>query len=155
MENSPKKTPSAYASDLCNSMGTLTFIFLLLYFLIMRAMHLHEVMILSALNIVVLFIGILLTYRMYRQRTHQGIDFSTGIRMGLHVTLLAIIPFSLFICLYLHVDTNFMEFMKTHNPLGDAIDPNIAALLVLGQGAVVGFLLAFLLMQFYKKPWHA
>ena len=139
------------ATDLCNSMGILTFLFLLFYFLVMRAMHLHEALILSAFNIIVLLIGIWLTLNIYSKRIHEKIDFNLGFKMGLHVTMLAVIPFALFICFYLYVDNAFMDFIKIHTMYGQYFDPNIAALLVCLQGMTSGFVLTLILMQFYRK----
>src|SRR5438552_3792241 len=109
-----KKRTAIWKSDisgLCNITSALVFLYLMLYFIIMRAIGFYEMIALRNFNILFLCGGILLALLSYRKK-NKGIKYPTGIRIGLRITITSVIPFAAFIYYYLLTDDNFMNFLK-------------------------------------------
>src|ERR1700758_44568 len=106
------KARKHYISVLCNSTGLITSVTLIGYFLIMVFLHLYEIISLSYFNVVILLAGILIAFSKYNQKkSGNGIYYLKGLKMGFHITILAVIPFAVFMGIYLTVDTDFMDFI--------------------------------------------
>ena len=70
--------------------------------------------------------------------------------MGIHVTLLGALLFSLFMGIYLVVDTSFMEYITEHGEFGKFLTPARAAGGVFIEGFASGAIITFILMQLFK-----
>jgi len=145
-------------SDLCNTMGMFVFLCLMLYFITMRAIGLYELFALRDFNIVFLVTGILFALSSYSKMSKDGADYLTGLKIGIRITLTAILPFALFIYFYLTTDTTFMNLLKTTlnmgeftSILGEIISPAIAAVIIFLEGLLSGVIITFVAMQYYKK----
>lgn len=148
----------AYPS-ICNVAGTLIFICLAIYFLILRTVGLHEVYALRDLNIIFLGTGIFLALRSYKKKT-GSLPHSLAVKIGLRVTITAILLFSLFIYYYLTTDQLFTNMLRNKlasseltGVLGEFMTPGVATLIVCIEGFVSGSILTFLFARYYaNKP---
>lgn len=145
-------------SGLCNIAGALTFLFLMLYFIIMRSVGLHELFALRDFNFMFLLAGILLALSRYRKTRKSKIEYRTGLKIGMRITLTAVIPFALFIYFYINTDDSFMHVLRIKlyageftAVLGEIISPAIAAGIICAEGLLSGALTTFIAMQYFKK----
>ena len=141
-----------HLSHLCTASGLIVSAVLMSFFLLMKAFGFHELLFLRFFNFVFLAAGILIAYSLYRKRNgYHKIHYFKGLKMGLHITLLAIIPFTLFIGIYLLADHSFMDFIKHHAMFGSYLTPGLAAGSVFIEGFVSGAIFSYCAMQFFKK----
>jgi len=140
-----------YVMALCNRCGLLAFALLTGFFLIMKAFGLHEILAFRYFNVIFLAGCILMAFLLYRKKhDYKGIRYLTGIRMGIHVTLLGAILFSIFMGVYLAIDTGFMEYVQEHGQFGEFLTPVRAAGGVFIEGFASGAIITFSLMQLFK-----
>jgi fumarate reductase subunit D len=145
------KPERSYSSGLANITGILVSGALIAYFLIMRAFNLHEVLGLRYLNFVILLTGILIAFTTYKKKNKaEGIDYLTGLKMGFQITSVAIIPFAIFIGIYLSIDHHFMEYLKVHAFYGGFLTPGLSAIGILMEGHASGAIMTFMAMQYFK-----
>jgi hypothetical protein len=138
-------------AELCTGMGLLGCVGLIGYFLIMRAFGLHEVLILRGFNLLILLACIIFTLRIHT-KSHGKVDYFKGIRMGLHVTLVAVIPFVLFIFFYLRYDDGFWEIVQRKIGMGEYhITPSMVAWVLGVEGIASGAIMSFVAVQYFKK----
>ncbi|MGZ3862208.1 MAG: hypothetical protein ACXVPN_11840 [Bacteroidia bacterium] len=147
-----------YIAMLCNVMGSLTFLFLMTYFLLMAAIGLRELYSLRDLNFLILTGGILLGLFMYKRKHHDKIDFLTGMKIGIRITLTAVFPFSLLIYSYLATDMTFINYFKARLNTGeliavsgDFITPLTLACIICIEGVISGCIITMLAMQYLKR----
>ncbi|HWY38444.1 MAG TPA: hypothetical protein VNY73_07780 [Bacteroidia bacterium] len=147
-----KKTDEFRLSALCNKVGLSVSFLLFSYFILMRALGLHEVLALRTLNVFFLLGGIVYALRTFSKATSaEHIDYFTGIKIGAHVTFVAVIPFTLFICLYLGNDAAFMQLVKSKIGMGEFLSPIIVSGALFIEGISSGLIMTFIAMQYFKK----
>jgi len=141
----------SYESSLCNWAGLIVSMSLIVFFLFMKTCGLYEILSFRYLNFVFLLFGILATFKDYRKVSQEGIDYLTGIKMGMRVTLTAVIPFALFMWIYLTIDTNFMGYIKQYSAFGSYLSPIVSAGAIGIEGIVSGAITTFIAMQYFKR----
>ena len=71
--------------------------------------------------------------------------------MGIWVTFMAVIPFALFIAIFLSYDDHLMMIIKQSTSIGEYLNP----LTIFGstciEGISSGIIITFILMQYFKK----
>ena len=158
--NLDKKIPKEFESEktelsissLCNGAGLLTCAGLIGYFFLMTAFKLQEVLALRVFNFFILLIGIAWALHFYRKANEENfIDYFTGLKIGLRITLTAAISFSIFMALYLVYDNHLMYVIKESTGIGDYLNPLTIAGAVCIEGISSGFIITFIVMQYFKK----
>lgn len=155
-KNKEEKNTRNYITMLCNVIGILTFLFLMIYFLLMAAIGLRELYALRDLNFIILAGGILLGLFLYKRKYDQ-MDYLTGIKIGLRITLTAVLPFSVLIYSYLATDTSFINYFKARlstgellSISGDFITPLTLALVICLEGTISGCIISAVTMEYLK-----
>jgi hypothetical protein len=139
-------------ASLCNSAGLLTCACLIGYFFLMNAFNLQEVLALRAFNFFILLGGILWAFRFYRRATEEDkIDYFTGLKIGVRVTLTSVVTFAIFMALYLVYDGRLMYIIKENTGIGDYINPLTVAGALCIEGLGSGIIVTFIAMQYFKK----
>ena len=139
-------------AGLCNGAGTLTCACLIGYFFLMSAFKLQEVLALRAFNFFILLGGILLTFHFYRKASEEmKIDYFTGLKIGIRVVFTAVIPFAIFMALYLVYDGSLMYVIKENTGIGDYLNPLTIAGAICIEGIGSGMIITFMAMQYFKK----
>lgn len=134
--------------------GIFTALGLIVYFLLMKMLNLHQNLNLHYFNIVVLFLG--LRYAIKHIRSINGeIKYLEGLKMGLLVTAISLLIFNIFMLIYETViDPAFLDFLQQNISLGGNKSKQGTILGVMGlitiEGLSSGFILTFILMQYYK-----
>jgi hypothetical protein len=151
MEHHEAKNPQVSVSDLCYGVGVLVFTCLILYFCVMSWGNLYQNLMLRGLNFLILLGGILIALKMYSSATKDKIDYFTGIKIGLRITFIGVLPFVLFIALYLSFDKHFMQMIQQTVSIGNYLNPVTAAGAVFIEGISSGAVITFCAMQYFKK----
>lgn len=143
---------NTFENSLCNTTGIVISLSLISFFLLMVITGLSEVLWLRYVNFAILLAGLIGAYKIYRRKVATaGIQYFDGLKMGARITLTAIIPFAIFIGIYLRIDTSFMEYIRQSAEFGEYLTPASAAAGVAAEGIVSGFLTSFCLMQYFKS----
>ena len=137
--------------NLCSVIGLSVFFCFLTYFIVMRAVGLHEVFILRYFNFMFLLAGIL--FALLKESREIGNEFSyrKGLQIGTFITLISVIPFSVFLYFYLSTDDTFMNLVKESTEVKEFISPGTITSLICIEGISSGEIITFVLMQFFKK----
>lgn len=142
----------SYESSLCNWAGLVVSMSLIVFFLFMKACGLYEILAFRYFNFIFLLFGIVVTFHDYRKALKdEGVDYLTGIKMGLRITLTAVIPFAIFVWSYLTLDSNFMGYIKQFSEFGSYLTPVTAAGAIAIEGVVSGGITTFIAMQYFKR----
>jgi hypothetical protein len=96
--------------------------------------------------------GIISAFSYYKNKySPGGLDYLFGLRLGLRITLTAIVPFSIFMGLYLKMDPGFMEFIINNAAFGEYLTPLSSAAAIGFEGFVAGALVSYITMPYFKK----
>ena len=137
--------------SLCIEVAVLVFSGFMGYFLIMRSVGLHEVFMLRYLNALFLLAGILLAIHSYKKNMKGAVNYKKGLKMGMFITLTAVIPFAVFIYLYLNIDDGFLSLVEKNTEFREFISPGTVAGFICLEGLCSGSIITFIVMQFFKK----
>jgi hypothetical protein len=138
-------------NQLCIRTGLTVCLFLIIYFFLMQVIGFQRVLILRGLNILFLGSGIVFALNRYSKIIRRKLDYFTGIRIGALVSLIASLPFALFIGIYLNLDTSFMNYLIENMPLGEYLNVPAAAVSVAAEGITSGFIITFIVMPYFKR----
>ncbi|HKC67687.1 MAG TPA: hypothetical protein VKG26_05615 [Bacteroidia bacterium] len=139
-------------ASLCNRAGILTFTCLVGYFFLMSAFKLQEILALRAFNFFILLGGIFWALHFYSKTIEEPkIDYFTGLKIGVRTVFTAVIPFAIFMALYLVYDGRLMYIIKESTGIGDYINPLTIAGAICIEGLGSGFITTFMAMQYFKK----
>lgn len=142
----------SYEAVLCTWTGLLVSAALTGYFFLMKMLGLYEVLWLRYFNAAFMVGGLLLTFFNYRNKmSPEGIPYLAGIRMGLRVTLTAIIPFAIFMAIYLRLDPSFMEYIIRSAEFGEYLTPGRAAGYIALEGFAGGAIMTYVMMPYFKS----
>ena len=142
----------SFESLLCNLTGVIVSLLLVSFFLIMRTFGWYQVLELRYFNVLILFAGIHSALLSYRNRiSPEGIDYLKGLKMGLRISLTAIIPFAIFMAIYLKIDTNFMNYIIQNGEFGKYLTPGRAAGVIGFEGFVSGAIMTYIIMPYFKN----
>jgi len=131
--------------------GLLTFLGLVAYFMVMKWVGLFEIHELRGLNFFILLAGIAMAMRHYKENCNTDFAYFQGLSLGILTALAAIIPFAVFILIYLLVDVSFMQNLVENEPFGRFFNPFILSFLVAFEGVFSGGMMSFVLMQYMRK----
>lgn len=131
--------------------GVITFLGLVAYFMIMKWVGLFEIHELRGLNFFILLAGIGYALKHYKEKNKDDFVYFHGLSLGLLTSLVAIIPFGVFIFFYLVIDVSFMQNLIENEPFGQYFNPFILSFLVAFEGIFSGALMSFGFMQYMRK----
>ncbi|MBA3681229.1 MAG: hypothetical protein H0W73_08705 [Bacteroidetes bacterium] len=147
-----KKSDSRF-STISISVGLVTSLVLIIYFVLIRTFALENVMYLRLVNAFILLAGIVVGERLCSSRIAHKIDYLKGIRVGTQVTIAATIPYSIFMWTYLKMDTELATFIQTTTNFGKHLTPlpACAAGIITIEGFVSGLVLTYVIMPYFKR----
>jgi hypothetical protein len=142
----------SYENSLCNRTGIVVALSLIGLFVSMTAAGLSEFLWLRCANFPILFGGILFAYSKYAKKVAaSGVHYFDGLKLGMRVTLTAIVPFMVFIIVYLKLDSSFMAYIRQSAELGQYLTPFTSGLCVAIEGIVAGFLISYCILPYFKS----
>jgi len=128
--------------------GTLVFLGLTVYMLLMYAVGAIHVIELRFLNLFIMLAGIYYAIKQYR-RTHNGmISYFRALTIGTGVAGIASATFALFLFAFLKLEGNLMESIQKSEQIGRYLNPYIASFAVMLEGFFSGFGLSYLLCNY-------
>ncbi len=141
----------SYELTLCLWAGLLISLSLIGFFLIMKELNLYQVLAFRYFNFVILLVGIAIAFNIYHNKlAKNGIEYLAGLKMGLQITVIAVIPFVIFMAIYLMIDEKFMMFIRQNGEFGNYLSPISAAGVVAIEGFVGGAITTYMAMQYFK-----
>ncbi len=133
--------------------GFLTTLFLIIYFMLMRAMGITGQAGAWLINFIILFGGINYCYRYYRIRTEPNVEYLPGIMLGTEVAAVSVITYTAFIYLYFSfIDANSLGILNNNILfMTEELTPTRAAFATFIEGLSSGIVISFIMMQYYKS----
>ena len=134
--------------------GIWTALALIVYFLVLKLIGLHQYPVLSAVNALIFGAGIYIALKNYRSKK-TGIKYEKGFELGLLTGGIASIIFTVFMALYMYqIDdefaTSIMESWNVETDLGTSM----LVLAIFIMGLVTTLILTFSFMQLFKRSWN-
>ena len=138
--------------------GVLTAAGLILYFLAMKVMGLAHLVELRFLNGLIMGVGVSVAIWQFKKSVNGAINYLEGLGVGFITAGIASFLFAVFMVLYVTLlDKQFMQTLLSDHTIGSKITL-VPLLVVFGviilEGVISGFMLAFIAMQFYKRADH-
>lgn len=130
--------------------GMIILFFLIGFFFLMKLIGLVHIVELRSLNFFIMVAGVWLAIKAYKKDQPNGIAYMDGLGLGIRTILYAVIPFALFILIYLSVDTSFMESIRLNEMFGAYLNPFVLSFLIAFEGAISGFFIAYTILQYEK-----
>lgn len=143
----------SHFSTISISVGLVTSLALIIYFVLIRTFALENIFYLRLVNAVILLAGLIIGERLCSSRIAHKIDYLKGIRIGTQITLAATIPYSIFIWTYLKMDIELLAFVQNSTSFGRFLNPlpACAAGIVAIEGFVSGLVLTYVIMPYFKR----
>ena len=127
--------------------GTLIALGLIVYFAIMYAAGLLQVIELRLLNLLIMLAGVYFAMKQYA-RTHDGhLNYFRGLAIGVATSAIGASTFSLFLFVFLRFNNDFMQYIIEHEPMGPYLNAYIASFMVLLEGIFSGLFITFVLLN--------
>lgn len=130
--------------------GLFTALGLTSFFLFMYVIGLSDIIELRSLNFFILITMLWLAIKAY-MKDHPGNVYMQTLGLGVMTTAIGVIPFAIFIFIYLQVDTEFMTYIVENEMFGQYLNPYILGFLIAFEGCLSGFFISFALMQYLKR----
>lgn len=133
--------------------GLTTCIALIIFFFFMKYFDLIQIVELRCLNFFILLGGVNAAFRYYRRETEPNVEYFSGFFFGFYTALYAVIPFALFVFLYLwKIEPTLIYRLKSNSLfMGVEITAEKAAITTMIEGIVSGVLISYILMQYYRS----
>lgn len=103
---------------------------------------------LRMLNGVVHLGGLWVALRMWLHLHPEEHDnYPAGVALGMMTTLVAVLPFTIFLTLFLAYSPGLLSDIQSQTPLGDYFNPVTSSFIVAVEGIVVGLVGSYILMR--------
>jgi hypothetical protein len=128
--------------------GGLMFFGFLTFFLLMHFLDWSDKYYLRLFNGVIHMTGLWYAIRAWLQQHPDSLDeYPSGVALGMLTTLAAVIPFAVFMAIFLAYNPEFMATIKGQTPIGDYFNPVTASAFILMEGIAAGLIGSYLLMR--------
>lgn len=126
---------------------------LIAYFMIMNLMNMMDSPIAWIFNVIILLGGIYGAYRYYRSETKLNVDYFPGLLLGCITTCASVIPFVVYVYIFLSQSDPQPLLLLKNNILfmGEPVTPLKASAATLIEGISSGFIISFMMMQYYRS----
>lgn len=126
---------------------------LIVYFLLMKLAGLETNFYLRSLNLFIMIAGLFFLYRnTFVRGSDEGVGYLEGLLMGVQLTLISVVIFIVFLGVYIRfLDPEFMQVLESTGlwaTSGVSITQAVIGILV--EGLASGFMISFILMQYFK-----
>lgn len=129
--------------------GLFTSLALITYFLLLNGIGLAEYIELRFFNAIIIAFGIILAIK--SKKAKPEFNYLNGLGAGIYSALFSVIPFAIFMFVFLTINTEFMNYLVVHAPFGSFLNPTASASVILFEGVSSGVVIAFTAMQYFKK----
>lgn len=127
--------------------GTLMALALTVYFFVMYAVGLAHVLELRLLNLGILLAGVYYALKQYR-RTHDGeLNYFRAMAIGVGASTIGVTTFAFILFIFLRLNDNFMQHIIANEPMGEYLNPYIAAAAIMMEGVTSGCFVTYVLLN--------
>ncbi len=131
--------------------GLITTSGLIAFFLMMRIAGLAEVTELRSLNALIMFAGVFLTIRKFKNsEMDTSFGYLSGIASGFFTGIVIAISFSVFVGLYMSIDPVFLAAIVTDDAQKEFLNPWTASMVIFIEAMASGMLFSYISMQYLK-----
>lgn len=74
-------------------------------------------------------------------------EYPSGVALGLLTTLVAVVPFTVFMAIFLAYNPGFMADIQAQTPIGQYFNPVTASVFILMEGIAAGVIGSYILMR--------
>jgi len=136
--------------------GLITCGSLIFYFMIMKYFNFMNSAVAWSFNFVILWAGIIFSYRYYRAKTILNVNYIQGLILGGITTAVSVVPFIVFIYIYFSVvDAMLLQLLKNNILfMGEQITPVTAAGSTMVEGLCSGVIISFTMMQYLRSGFR-
>ena len=125
------------------------------FFLIMHLLNWSQNYYLRIFNGVIHFGGLWLALRAWlHENPDRHDEYPSGVALGLLTTLVAVVPFAVFMAIFLAYNPDFMVFIQHQTPLGQYFNPVTASALILMEGIAAGLIGSYIIMRIQEAMRH-
>lgn len=133
------------------SIGLITAVGYLIYFLMMQLFGLAQNIELRGLNFFILMAGIIYSIHLSKISSYREFNYYNGFTAGVTVTVVSVVSFSMLMFIYLQfVNPHLMRTIQETEALGRYMDPFSVSAVMLIEGCASGFIGTFMVMQYQK-----
>lgn len=127
---------------------------LIVYFLLLKLIGLHQYPVLSSVNALIFGVGIYLALKKYRSE-EADIKYEKGFEVGLFTGGIASIIFTVFMALYMYqFDQEFADAILNSWQMETDLGTAMLVISILVMGLVTSLILTFSFMQLFKNSWN-
>lgn len=121
------------------------------FFLIMHLLNLSQNYYLRVFNGII-HVGFLwFALRAWlREHPEPSDDYTSGVVVGMFTSLVGVIPFTIFMVLFLAYNPSFLASIQSQSPIGEYFTPVTASLFILVEGIAVSLILSYILVRFLE-----
>jgi hypothetical protein len=138
--NNPNRIPINY--------GMFTAVGLTIFFLFMRVINQAHNIELRLLNLFILAGGIYFGLKKIKETHDQQLDYFRALAAGVTIGAIGSGVFSVFLFLYMKLDSNMMQAIIKNEPMGQHLNAYMAAFVVSTEGFFSGLILTFILINY-------
>ncbi|MBX2941560.1 MAG: DUF4199 domain-containing protein [Cyclobacteriaceae bacterium] len=138
--NNPNRIPESYGLRIAAG--------LIGFFLIMKLVGLGHIVELRLLNVFILSGGVYFALKRFKDSHADRLNYFRGLATGISTAAIGSVVFSLFLFVYMKLDTSMMQSIIENEAMGRYMNPYIAAFIVALEGVFSGFLVTFILMNY-------
>lgn len=138
--------------------GLLTAAALIAYFLLMKLLGLVHIIELRFLNGLIMAVGVVLAIRAFKIAMDGQISYFKGLGTGLITSVVGTVVFAAFMVIYVKTaGEGMVEMLSAEQYFGERVEatPGVVIFSVLLlEGVISGFMIAFIAMQWFKQRQH-
>lgn len=131
--------------------GVLAAAGLILYFVLMNLLGLLYIIELRFLNFIFLATMIIAGIAHLQKKGLQGVPYFDGLSLGMGISLVATVIFTLFVYLFLSINPEFMSVLIENAPFGDYLNKYMCSMVVIFEGLASGVIVTYTAMQYFKR----
>lgn len=118
------------------------------FFLIMHLLQWSQNYYLRIFNGLIHAGGLWLALRVWlNQNPERHDEYPSGVALGLMTTLVAVVPFTVFMAIFLAYNPGFMASIQQQTPLGAYFNPVTASLFILMEGIAAGVIGSYIILR--------
>lgn len=83
----------------------------------------------------------------YRTQTGPSDDYTSGVVVGMATSLAGVVPFTIFMVLFLALNPAFLANIQAQSPIGHYFTPVMASIFILVEGISIGLILSYIMVR--------
>lgn len=118
------------------------------FFLLMHLLNLSQNYYLRMFNGVIHIAFLWLALRVwYRDHHEPSDDYTSAVVTGMSTSLVGVLPFTIFMVLFLAYNPSFLANIQSQSPIGQYFTPVTASLFILVEGIAASLILSYIMVR--------